>query len=286
MAPSPARACWAAAEPFTIAALFSAEARAAMRDVGLPSISAYVVLRAAPLGAAHPSVVTAAFRSFPRGTFDILPIAWARLSPQDAVVRTHEVVTAWCAAAFPGRPGPAELADEVAAAVSTLDTGGRPLAAANQAVDPPDEPWARLWRALTTLREHRGDAHVAALVTADLGPVETEVLTAAWAGDRVDLAMLRRTRGIDDAAWAAGRAALVARGLLTGTGGLTAAGRALRCDVEDATDRASAAPYDRLGAGGTRRLWQLAGELSQTLIDAQRIPAVTPVGAPWPPPPP
>jgi hypothetical protein len=285
VAAAAARACWAAAEPFTIAALFSAEARAAMRDIGLPSISAYVVLRAAPLGAAHPSVVTAAFRSFPRSTFDILPVAWARLSPEDAVVRTHEVVTAWCAAAFPGRPTPVQVADEVAAVVSTLDTAGRPLAAANQAVAVPDEPWARLWRALTTLREHRGDAHVAALVAADLGLVETEVLTAAWAGDRVDLAMLRRTRRIDDAAWTAGRAALVDRGLLTDRGELTAAGRALRSDVEDTTDRASAAPYDRLGPDGTRRLWQLAGGLSQALIDADRIPAVTPVGAPWPPPP-
>ena len=66
----------------------------------------------------------------------------------------------------------------------------------------------RLWRALTVLREHRGDGRVAALVAADLGLVESEVLTAAWAGDRVDLPMLRRTRRIDDDAWAAGSAAL------------------------------------------------------------------------------
>jgi hypothetical protein len=281
---SPARACWAAAEPFTIAALFSAEARAAVRDVGLPSISSYVVMRAAPLGAAHPAVVTAAFRWFPRSTFDILPVAWARLSPEDAVRRTHDVVTSWCAAVLDGQPPPAALAAELAGLVSTLDTGGRPLAAANQAVEPPDEPWARLWRALTTLREYRGDAHVAALVAAGLGLVESEVLTAAWAGDRVDLAMLRRTRRIDDAAWASARTGLASRGLLTDAGGLTAAGSALRSDVEDATDRASAPPYRELGPDGTRRLWQLATELSQSLIEAGHIPAVTPVGAPWPPP--
>lgn len=280
----PARACWAAAEPFTIAALFSAEARAAVRDVGLPSISAYVVMRAAPLGAAHPAVVTAAFRSFPRGTFDILPVAWARISPEDAVRRTHEAVTSWCAAAFPERSAPAAAADEATELVRTLDTAGRPLAAANQAVEPPDEPWARLWRALTTLREHRGDAHVAALVAAGLDVVESEVLMAAWAGDRVDLALLRRTRRIDEAAWAGGVAALAGRGLLTDAGALTEAGRDLREEVEAATDNASAAPYRRLGPDGTRRLWQLAAELSRTLIDAGRIPAVTPVGAPWPPP--
>ncbi|MFL6129365.1 MAG: SCO6745 family protein [Mycobacteriales bacterium] len=284
MTGSPARACWAAFEPFTIAALFSAEARAAVRDAGLPSISSYVVMRAAPLGAAHPSVVTAVFRSFPRSTFDILPVAWTRLSPEDAVRRTHEVVTAWCADAFADRPAPVRAAAEIVTLVSEVDTVGRPLAAANQAVPAPDEPWARLWRALTTLREHRGDAHVAALVAAGLGLVESEVLTAAWAGGRVDLAMLRRTRRIDDAAWAAGQASLAARGLLTGAGGVTDAGRTLRSDVEDATDRASAAPYERLGPAGTRRLWQLTAELSRALIEAGRIPAVTPVGAPWPPP--
>ena len=110
------------------------------------------------------------------------------------------------------------------------------------------------------------------------------MLTAAWAGDRVDLAMppphpAHRRRGLGG-----GRAALTERGLLTAAGGLTAAGRTVRSDVEDATDRASAAPYDRLGPDGTARLWQLAAELSGVLVDAGRIPAVTPVGAPWPPP--
>lgn len=277
-----ARACWAAAEPFTVAAFFAPEARAAMRDIGLPSISSYVVLRAAPLGAAHPAVVAAAFRSFPTSTFDVLRVAWQRLSPGDAVARTHDAVTAWCADAFPDRPAPD--AAELVAVVSAVDTAGRPLAAANQAVEPPDEPWARLWRALTVLREHRGDSHVAALVAADLGLVESEVLTTAWAGDRVDVPMLRRTRRIDDTAWMSATTALADRGLLTGDGQLTPAGRALRSDVEDATDRASAAPYRELGADGVRRLWTLATGLSRSLIDAGRIPAVTPVGAPWPPP--
>ena len=280
-----ARACWAAAEPFTVAAFFSAEARAAARELGLPSIAAYVLMRAAPLGAAHPAVVTAAFRSFPRGTFDLLPVAWTRLSPEDAVRQTHEVVTSWCAEAFPSRPAPVGLADELTDLVTTLDTAGRPLAAANQAVTPPEEPWARLWRALNALREHRGDSHVAALVAAGLDVVESEVLTAGWAGERVDLAMLRRTRRIDDAAWASARAALASRGLVTDAGDLTEAGHTLRSEVEDATDRASAAPYRRLGPDGTRRLWQVATELSRTLIDAGRIRAVTPVGAPGPHPP-
>ena len=38
---------------------------------------------------------------------------------------------------------------------------GRPLFAANRDVDAPPDPVAALWQAATTLREHRGDGHVA-----------------------------------------------------------------------------------------------------------------------------
>lgn len=283
-----ARACWAAAEPFALTAFFGPEAGAAMERIGLPARSSYVVLRAAPLGAAHPAAVAAAFRSFPRRAFDVvLPAAWARISPDEAVQQAHEAVTTGYGTLLADHPGCADVAavaDRLTEVVPGLDTGGRPLAAGNQAVAPPEEPWARLWRAVTTLREHRGDGHVAALLAADLDVPESEVLMAAWAGDRLDLPMLRRTRGITDESWAAARARLAARGLLTGTGGLTDAGRSLRDRTEAVTDTAAAAPYARLGRDGTRRLWQLTGDLSQALLDAGRIRSVTPVGAPWPPP--
>ena len=42
----------------------------------------------------------------------------------------------------------------------------------------PDEPVARLSHAATLLREHRGDGHVAALVTEGIGGTEAHVLHA------------------------------------------------------------------------------------------------------------
>ena len=55
----------------------------------------------------------------------------------------------------------AESAGRAAAAV---DVPGRPLAAANAALPVPDRPHLALWQSLTTLREHRGDGHIAALM--------------------------------------------------------------------------------------------------------------------------
>ena len=43
----------------------------------------------------------------------------------------------------------------------------------------PDEPHLALWHALTVLREHRGDGHVAALVLAGIGPCEALLLHGA-----------------------------------------------------------------------------------------------------------
>lgn len=283
-----ARAYWAAAEPFTISALFTPEAGAVTEQAGLPARSAYLVTRAAPLGVAHPAVVTAAFHGFPRSTIEaVLPAAWSAISPADAVTGTHDAVSASSAREFAAHPVTervAAAADLLAGAVADLDTAGRPLAAANQAVDPPAEPWARLWRAMNALREYRGDAHVASLVAADLDVVEAQVVMAAWAGERLDLDRLRRSRSLVDDAWAAARTRLHERGLLTTEGSLTAAGHELRDGIEVATDTASAAPFRRLGFERTREAWQFAGDLSSALIDTGRMITVTPVGAPWPPP--
>ncbi len=283
-----AHAYWAAAEPFTIAALFTPEAGAVAEGAGLPARSAYLVLRAAPLGAAHPAVVTSAFHGFPRTTIEqVLPGAWQVISPRDAVAGTHAAVASSSARQFAEHPGDAQVSSMAAVLVDVvagLDTSGRPLAAANQAVDPPAEPWARLWRAMNTLREYRGDAHIAALVAADLDAVEAQVVMAAWAGERLHLDRLRASRSLTDDVWTAGRIRLHERGLLTEEGSLTGAGRELRDEIEAATDLASVRPFRRLGADRTWEVWQFVGGLSSALIDTGRMIAVTPVGAPWPPP--
>lgn len=49
---------------------------------------------------------------------------------------------------------------------------GRTLYAAHADLPVPEEPHLRLWHATTLLREHRGDGHLAALLLAELDPLE------------------------------------------------------------------------------------------------------------------
>ena len=60
-------------------------------------------------------------------------------------------------------------------------TEGRALYAAVRTLPVPTEPLARLWHA-NLLREHRGDGHVAALVSAGIGGTEAHVLHALAKG--------------------------------------------------------------------------------------------------------
>ena len=87
---------------------------------------------------------------------------------------------------------------------------GLPLAAANGALAPATNDLERLWQAATTLREHRGDGHFAAVLAADLDGAEVLVL-------RCGLDMSRETmqpiRGWTDEQWDAAAGRLAGRGL-------------------------------------------------------------------------
>ena len=283
-----ARSVWAAAEPFTLWGLFRPGATTALQAHGIDARATYLVCRAAPLGATNPAVVVAAFRSLPAGPIlAAFPRIWGLVSPADALNLTHDAVERECQELFadvhlPASPG--DIAALLDGLVDGLDVTGRPLGAAGRSVPSPDAPWAAVWRHLTTLREYRGDAHVAALVTADLDLVETEVLMAAWAGDRVDVPLLRTSRAISDDAWQQAEKRLCERSLLDDDGGITADGTALREHLEDLTDRASAAPWRTVAAEQVEMLRSFATQVSALLIERGRISAVTPVGAPWPPP--
>jgi hypothetical protein len=133
---------------------------------------------------------------------------------------------------------------------------GRPLAAVNAALPWPDAPHLVLWQAATILREHRGDGHVAAPLTAGLDPVEALVSFAAIGAAPVKVF---ESGGWSAAQWAAARTRLVERGLPDEDGQATAAGRELRADVERRTDESAAAPWAALGAAGTARLSELLG---------------------------
>jgi hypothetical protein len=282
----PARRLWTRYEPIHSVVYFAAEAQAALAAAGYRGYwMRYFALRAAPLGPVGPAVVTAACYGFaPARVQRALPDAWsfapperaleARLAGADAVLRR-----VWGDAI--GSPELAEAAGLAWDAAQAAEPAGRLLGAANQALPAPAQPHLRLWQAATTLREHRGDGHIAVLVAAGIGPVEAHLLKQA-AGE-ADAELLRTSRNWPDEAWDRAQAGLAGRGWLDPESGrLTAAGAAARDETERRTDEAAAGPWAALGPQRTGRLTALLTPLAQALIDGQAFPVPNPVGVPAP----
>ncbi|OLZ62298.1 hypothetical protein AV521_42075 [Streptomyces sp. IMTB 2501] len=282
MADGRARELWERYEPVHDLVYFAPEVRRAADALGMRGYwMGYFALRAAPLGAVPPSVVTSCFYVFhPARVARALPDAWAYAAPADVLAaRLDALDTAMTSVFGPDVVGSgdfAEAADLAWEAAAAADTAGRVLAAANQALERPDRPTARLWQGLTTLREHRGDSHVAVLVGQGLGPVEAMVLKAA--SGESDGAMLRETRKWDPADWDTATARLRERGLLMADGSLTPAGAVVRAEVEALTDAAAEGPWTALGADRTTRLAGLLEPLSRLVESSGLLPPGNPVG--------
>ncbi|MEV6163076.1 hypothetical protein AB0L71_14320 [Streptomyces sp. NPDC052052] len=239
----------------------------------------YFAWRAAPLGEAGADEVIGAFHSFsPAMVRAHVPAAWS-VASADAVLaaRTRAIDRTYRALLGERVAGPelAEAAGLVCRAAGAADTAGRPLAGANAALPWPDAPHLALWQAATILREHRGDGHIAALTGAGLDPVESLVSFAAIGAARPEVFA---SRGWGDEEWCTGRQRLVVRGLLAEDGTATAAGRALRAEVERRTDEAAAAPWRALGAGERERLVELLGPLWVAAIGSGLLPSETALG--------
>ncbi|MER6071626.1 hypothetical protein ABT187_22800 [Streptomyces sp. NPDC001817] len=282
MADAMARALWERYEPVHDLVYFAPEVHSAADALGMRGFwMGYFALRAAPLGAVAPAVVTSCFYVFhPARVARALPDAWAYAAPADVLAARQDALDAAMTALFgPDTVGSAEFAeaaDLAWEAAAAADTAGRVLAAANQALERPDRPTARLWQGLTTLREHRGDAHVAVLVSQGIGPVEAMVLKAA-AGES-DAVFLRETRRWGQADWEAAGARLRERCLLGADGALTPAGAAVRAEVEALTDAAAEQPWTALGADRTARLAGLLDPLAHMVETSGLLPPGNPVG--------
>ncbi|WDO10260.1 hypothetical protein ME763_33940 [Streptomyces murinus] len=284
MADGMARALWERYEPVHDLVYFAPQAHRAAAALGLRGYwMGYFALRAAPLGPVSPAVVTSSFYVFhPAKVARALPDAWGYAAPARVLAAREEAMDA----AMTGLYGPevtgsaefTEAADLAWEAAAAADTTGRVLAAANQALERPSRPTARLWQVVTTLREHRGDGHVAVLVGQGLGPVEAMVLKAA-AGES-DAGFLRETRKWEPGDWTAAGVRLRERGLLAEDGSLTASGVAARAEVEARTDAAAESPWRALGPDRSARLAALLDPLARAVADSDLLPPGNPVGLP------
>ena len=256
------------------------EARAAAEACGLSGFwMGYFAFRAAPLGAAGPEVVTEAFFNFaPRMVARAIPDAWERATPED-LVRARRA----SAAAALRRLAPSVDDIDAAAVIALIDAvyvptiavSGLPLFAANRALASPTDLVEMVWQLCTSLREHRGDAHVAALRAAGLDGPESHLLFAADRG--VPEALLRDNRGWSAMEWEMARAALLNRGLVALSGAITPEGRALRVSVEAATDARAAAVFDGVDAAAI--LHELE-PVARAVAASELIPFPNPIGLP------
>ncbi|MFF0437209.1 hypothetical protein ACFYU9_33920 [Streptomyces sp. NPDC004327] len=240
----------------------------------------YFAWRAAALGPVGAERVASAFYTFsPEKVARHVPAAWTVAAPADvlaarlrAVDRAYRTLLGDDVLASPQLAEAAGLARRAATAAPMA---GRPMAAAHAELDWPEVPHLVLWQAATILREHRGDGHLAALITAGLDPVESLVSFAA-VGAAAEATF--ETRGWSAADWSAARARLAARGLVHPDGTATDAGRALRAEVELRTDELAAAPWVALGAEATARLDELLGGPWLTIVGSGLLPAENTLG--------
>jgi hypothetical protein len=282
--PATARRLWALGEPFHALTYFADEARTAYLAVGLRGFWAgYFAGRAAPLGPVGPEVVTATFGSFaPTFVARRVPEVWTTTSPADALAARLAGVDAAVERALPGWADSAEAAEAATLArraAEAVDLPGRPLAAANAGLPSPEQPHLALWQALTTLREHRGDGHVAALLQRELLGLPALVITSAAGTTAAE--WLQKARGWSSEEWAEATDALTERGWLAG-GQLTAEGLAIRTSVEADTDRLALGPWAALGDVGCDGLAELLAPVRRAVIAAGDWPARNPIGVPDP----
>ena len=255
---------------------FVPETEAHLVAVGLrPGRMCYFAGRAAPMGAVTGGVVAATFYNFnPVLVAKHVPRAWTLATPEVVVAARFRSVDAALRRLLgetATSPDISEAADLARTASQACTPEGRPLYAGLADLDWPGEPLLDLWHGTSLLREHRGDAHTAALVGAGLSGLEALVThTATGRGFTRQAAQL--TRGWTEAEWSVAEDGLRERGLLDRDGALSAAGAAHRASVEDATSRASCAPWEHLGPERSARLAEIGTGLTRTLLAAGVFP--------------
>ena len=233
----------------------------------------YFAGRSAPLGLAPAEVVDALFYNFAPGEVARhIPKVWRTTTPEAAIAaRQMGCVKALRrilgdrvdAVAF------ARAAELLIKAATSAPFEGRPMYAALRAIPVPDDPVGRLFHAASLLREHRGDGHIAALMSEGVGGLEAHVLFALDMDMPADT--FGRIRHLPEAQIAAVIDGMHDRGLIGGDGWLTNQGRAAKQRVEGLTDDLAATPYESLGPVELHELMTALEPLAPLLLAVQDL---------------
>ncbi|MEO6122612.1 MAG: MarR family transcriptional regulator [Ilumatobacteraceae bacterium] len=236
-------------EPIGVIPYSADEPNEAMFALGFTNYwDIYFAGRAAPLGLVPAEVVDALFYNFAPGEVARhIPNVWRTTTPELAIAARQM----GCAKALRSilgdhvdTPPFVRATDLMTKAAISAPVEGRPMYAALRSIPIPDDGVARMFHAASLLREHRGDGHIAALMTEGVGGLEAHALLA------IDMNMpaekFGRLHHLPAAQLAAVSEGLRDRGLIGDDGWLSERGRAVKQRVEWLTDGLAAKPYEGL----------------------------------------
>ncbi|MET9319725.1 hypothetical protein ABZX75_05935 [Streptomyces sp. NPDC003038] len=276
--PLAARRCWhAAINPLHATIYFSPDLAKELAALGVTDpVAVNLASRAAAMGAVGSGTVTATFYNYRQDLVARhLPAVWDSATPEQVLAArlraADTTLRRLLGAETIESPELAEAAGLAMRAAEGCTRHARTLYAAHADLPVPEEPHLLLWHATTLLREHRGDGHLAALLIADLDPVEALVSHTAT-GRGMTPKWITASRGWEQSDLDAAAERLRARGILDANGELTEEGKAVRERLEADTDRLDAAPYEHLGAQGLARLAELGGGFVMKAIAAGAFP--------------
>jgi hypothetical protein len=231
--------------------------------------------------------VTAAFYNFhPSMVAMAVPRCWDSVAPHTLcrvrAIAAGEALSEACSVA--ARSDLLAALPLLRRAVACCDVAGRIMAAANRALWPTISTalgtggLAEAWQACTTLREHRGDGHVAALLVHGIEGIDAHLLAAATTG--VPAEVLRDNRGWSEDDWLGATSRLASRGLLHTDGRATDSGRTLHAAVEEQTDRLATSPYGGLSDAATADLYGAVSMCAREVVASGMLPFPNPMGLP------
>jgi hypothetical protein len=259
-------------EPIGVIPYSADEPNEAMFALGFTNYwDTYFAGRAAPLGLAAAEVVDALFYNFAPGEVARhIPKVWRTTTPEAAIAARQ----LGCAKALRrilrdhiDSPAFARATELLIKAASSPPLEGRPMYAALRTIPVPDDVVTRLFHAASLLREHRGDGHIAALMTEGIGGIEAHVLLAL----DMDLPAEKfgRIHHLPAAQLAAVIDGMRDRGLIGDDGWLSEQGRAVKQRVEAVTDDLAAKPYEALEPHELDELRSTLEPLATLLLAAQ-----------------
>lgn len=262
---------------------FAPEAAAEYAALGVQGRGQYFGSRGAAMGAASPELVLATFYNFsPDAVIPAMEDLWNETSPEEMQLARWNAAAAVLEGSVGELISESELDEAISIASEAVDGvswEGRPLAAANAAQMPHFDRsvlsasrLVRLWQLATILREWRGDAHIAILVTEPLDGAECSVVTALTAG--YPDGIIRRSRKWSDPDWNAAIGRLSERGWVDDDGAITALGRSSRAALEHRTNELSTPLVGAVGEEAALRLCDLLERANQALRQANYFAAL------------